>query len=64
MEAWELAHKIRKEEGIDEVWNAGEFLILDEKGTPILETWYQLEKGSERITKVYTYVDGAWVREL
>jgi len=60
VEDWELAIKLRKELGIDEVWNAGEFLCLDDNGVPYLDVWYKIRKGDELIEKTYKYVDNEW----
>ena len=61
MDDWELAIELRKERGIEEVWNGHAFLTLDENGVPILETWYQLEQNGERIDEIYKYIDGKWI---
>jgi len=61
MEAWELAHRIRKENGINSVWDCKEYLTLGESGTPALVMYYQLSMEDDWIKEVYAYQGGSWI---
>lgn len=60
MESHELAQKLRHENGIEEVWDAREWLLLDNNGVPMIEMWYKTKENSESITELYQYSDGSW----
>jgi len=62
MEPWELAMKLRKKfEGIEEVWESHDFLFLDEHGTPLLVTTYELKSGDNWVERLYIYENGEWM---
>jgi len=62
MEPWELGRKLRKKfEGIESVWNAREFLVLDEEGRPMLESRHILKQGEDWIERIYVYENGEWM---
>jgi len=62
MEVWSLGRQLRKELGIDNVWDSKELLILNKKGKPVLEMWYKNNTNDDFKYLYFEYINDMWIK--